>query len=503
MMTKNQRIDVDQLMEQVRQELGRPAVQRSGGQGVQPSAGLPIDEVLDRVRSEVEMRKRNTDAGGGKHFSTDDSSVVRWHPVTPRPRSQHAYTLSELLRHDDADFVETAYRILLQRTPDAGGIEHYLHELRSGSLSKIEILGRLRWSAEGRERDVHVDGLLKPYLVQRGRRLPVLGPLASWAIAFIRLGAHRHQQAMRDVALAQETHSIGRLLNHLADNVMPGLRAIDRRQLVHVDEIAVMGRQLEQLAEALTDLQERVTRIEASAEDRERRAAEELKALDPLYVAFEDQFRGGRDLVRARAEPYLPLVEATGAGTAEAVVLDIGCGRGEWLELLREKGLNGVGIDLNSMFIANCRALDLNVIEGDAIESLRHMATGSVGAITSMHLVEHLPFEKMIALLDEAGRVLRTGGVLILETPNPENLSVGSHTFYMDPTHRNPLPPEALRWLVEARGFADARVERLSANRELNAPALLPDTIPGAASVNVLLASLNASPDYAIVAYKR
>ena len=119
-----------------------------------------------------------------------------------------------------------------------------------------------------------------------------------------------------------------------------------------------------------------------------------------------------------------------------------------------------------------------------------------------MHLVEHLPFERVIALLDEIRRVLRSGGLVLLETPNPENLSVGVCNFYMDPTHRNPLPPEALRWIVEARGFMGARIERLTVARELNAPPLLPDDVPGAASVNVLLASLRVAPDYAIIARK-
>jgi len=86
-----------------------------------------------------------------------------------------------------------------------------------------------------------------------------------------------------------------------------------------------------------------------------------------------------------------------------------------------------------------------------------------------------------------------------LETPNPENLTVGHHWFYMDPTHRNPLPPEALRWIVEARGFRDVRIERLVLARDQKGPSLLPAYFPGADAVNALIASASAPLDYAIV----
>jgi len=232
----------------------------------------------------------------------------------------------------------------------------------------------------------------------------------------------------------------------------------------------------------------------------EEQRRENDHALDPMYVAFEEQFRGPRELIRERSLPYLDIVREAEAGTSEAPVLDVGCGRGDWLDILREHSLIARGVDSNRVFLDICRGRGLEVLEGDVVEVLRGLDDGSVGAITGMHIAEHLPFEVLIALLDQAKRVLKVGGILALETPNPENLWVASHLFYMDPTHRNPLPPEALKWMVEARGFAEVRVERWTVARDLGAPTLLEPETPGAASVNVLLRQLHAAPDYAVVA---
>ncbi len=235
----------------------------------------------------------------------------------------------------------------------------------------------------------------------------------------------------------------------------------------------------------------------------EKEGSEEFsRSLAPVYADFEDSFRGSKELIRRRVEPYLDWVQEGGEITKDAPILDVGCGRGEWIELALEHGMQARGIDLNYTFVQSCREIGLDVIEGDAIRVLKTIPDGSVGAVTSMHLVEHLPYETLIQLLDEAYRVLRPGGVVALETPNPENLSVSSHWFFLDPTHRNPLPPVTLAWLVRQRGFVDPRIERLTEARDLGAPPLLPPELPGATSVNVLLDRLLAAADYSIVARK-
>jgi ubiquinone/menaquinone biosynthesis C-methylase UbiE len=183
--------------------------------------------------------------------------------------------------------------------------------------------------------------------------------------------------------------------------------------------------------------------------------------LDALYLAFEDRFRGPREEIKRRQTVYLPFLKEAQAGTPEAPVLDLGCGRGEWIEMLRDERMTARGLDQNAAMIAQCRALGLDVELGDALAYLRCLPDANLGAITSFHMIEHIPFGSLVALLEESIRVLKPGGILILETPNPKNLMVASHSFYLDPSHLKPLPPEMLCFFVEAAGFANCQVLEL------------------------------------------
>ena len=183
--------------------------------------------------------------------------------------------------------------------------------------------------------------------------------------------------------------------------------------------------------------------------------------LNAFYAQFEDSFRGSQEDIKARVSVHADRIVLAGVGTPERPVLDIGCGRGEWLEVLREHGLAAYGIDSNDVTVSACRARGLDARRAEALGHLRSLADGSIGGVTAFHVAEHLPLDVLADLLDETLRVLEPGGVLLLETPNPENLLVGGMTFYNDPTHRNPLPPAVLQFLVRQRGFVDAEIVRL------------------------------------------
>jgi O-antigen chain-terminating methyltransferase len=170
-----------------------------------------------------------------------------------------------------------------------------------------------------------------------------------------------------------------------------------------------------------------------------------------LYEDLEDTFRGTAAEVTAKVEPYVADVLAT---PGDGPVVDVGCGRGEWLALLAEHEVAAYGVDTNAVVVERCREAGLDVRPGDALAHLREVEPGSVRAVTSFHVVEHLSLDTLVGLIDAALVALQPGGALILETPNPTNLNVGAASFYLDPTHLKPLHPQFLEFLVRQRGFA-------------------------------------------------
>ena len=218
--------------------------------------------------------------------------------------------------------------------------------------------------------------------------------------------------------------------------------------------------------------------------------------LDSLYAAFEERFRGPRDVVKEQLAVYLPLLIEAPAGTPLRPVLDVGCGRGEWLELLKEKGVHARGIDMNRVLVNQCTARGLSATTADAVDYLHTLPENSLGAVTAFHLIEHLPFRSLIELLEETRRVLRPGGLAIFETPNPKNLVVGACNFYSDPTHQRPLFPEALQFLLEYRGFAQVQVKYLHPVEA----SPFQQAEPGAQALD---GWFYGPRDFAVIAYKR
>lgn len=243
---------------------------------------------------------------------------------------------------------------------------------------------------------------------------------------------------------------------------------------------------------ALRDLNEAVSDLQTSQRLRLEAQVVRRRVADPLYLALHDQFRGSTEMIREHLRVYLPLVRATQVQIPTLSVLDLGCGRGEWLELLREDNCTARGIDLNPAMVVQCQQRGLEVLEAEAVEYLQSQPDASLGAITAFHLIEHLPFPELVQLLDETVRVLQPGGVAIFETPNPENVLVGSCKFYHDPTHEKPLPSAVVKFVAEARGLSQVEVMFLHPSPE----ALPTDGSPLVERFNTLL---YGPQDYAVV----
>jgi SAM-dependent methyltransferase len=216
---------------------------------------------------------------------------------------------------------------------------------------------------------------------------------------------------------------------------------------------------------------------------------------DSFYIEFEDTFRGAREDIAQRLHVYLPYLTPF-AGDATAHMVDVGCGRGEWLGLLQQQGYNATGIDLNQDMVDACHAEGLQAQCQDAIAYLRQQPEGSLVLVTGFHLIEHLPFEILLALFDAALHALRPDGLIIFETPNPENIKVGACNFYTDPTHLNPIVPDVAQFIARQRGFAHAELLRLHPYPESH---MLVEDSELAKRFN---AAFYGPQDYAVVAWK-
>lgn len=214
---------------------------------------------------------------------------------------------------------------------------------------------------------------------------------------------------------------------------------------------------------------------------------------DGFYRAFEERYYAPREVIKALRMQYLPFVQPIADLYPEAAAFDAGCGRGEWLELMGDLGLSPFGVDLDEGMLAACVELDLPASKGDAINYIATLPDSSQVVVSAFHVVEHIAFEQLQMLVAESLRVLKPGGLLIMETPNPENIVVASCNFYLDPTHQRPIPPKLLAFVAEYAGFARVKSLRLQESKELSSRVdiSLQDVISG------------ASPDYAVIAQKK
>jgi SAM-dependent methyltransferase len=268
--------------------------------------------------------------------------------------------------------------------------------------------------------------------------------------------------------LQREAHRLdatAQLLEAEAERLDPRLTSEARaREAVQADVVS--------LAHRVADVQDRFDRLQLETRlariERARRVtpahppsrvqgspAAEIAAPSFDYERFEDRFRPETS-VRERQADYVELLRD------HERVVDLGCGRGELIEMLKERGVSAYGVEIDPDFVSLLEEKGIEVVVEDAVAHLEGLEPGDVDGIVASHLVEHLPPTAVVQLVALAAEKLPERGLLILETPNPESLIAGSINFHRDLTHVRPIHPDTLAFLAESAGFSRVEIRRLS-----------------------------------------
>ena len=217
------------------------------------------------------------------------------------------------------------------------------------------------------------------------------------------------------------------------------------------------------------------------------------------YVAFEERFRGDSNTLRNRFSNYISFFEGHGP------VVDLGCGRGEFLELLKETNVEGKGVDENPSMVQSCKEKGLDVHTGDVFSYLSNSTSNSIGGIFSAQLIEHLPPHTIKIFLEECFRALNSDGRLLIETINPESVTAFI-SFYRDLTHQKPIHPKTLDFMLRAAGFRDVAIRYTSPVSERARLLSITSNSPNTETLNQNVSKLNAllfgELDYAAIATK-
>ncbi|HEY8860872.1 MAG TPA: class I SAM-dependent methyltransferase [Candidatus Limnocylindria bacterium] len=263
---------------------------------------------------------------------------------------------------------------------------------------------------------------------------------------------------------------------------------------------------------AITDRQERINQLLARAvidmrnapspefDERLARLEREWRRWQKDEVAaelestyFAARFSGDEEVIRSQSESFVDLFRG------RTRVLDLGSGRGTFLELLRDRGIGGYGVDPDAKMNDGVRARGLEAMTADGLSHLRSLEAGSIDGLYCRHVAEHVQPGELVSILREARRALKPGSPVVYVTPNPATLTVGAHTFWLDPQHRRPIPPELFHFYLEVEGYA--RVEtRTSQPSETR----LDESVPAGPirdNVKLLNATLFGDRDYAVIGW--
>jgi len=468
-----------------------------------------IETLLERLRSaavdhaapdtpvQVPVRRWSTGTDAGARRAIMDG----WASIRP-------WNFRHFLVPGSDDFVEFAFLACVGRPADPVARGHYLGRLQQG-MPRLEVLAQLGGSPE--------------CVKFRGEPpWPLWLRPALWAL---RVPTDLGRRVVRGVLRRIEGRLGKRVRAGAVGDLWRVAGAFDDRDSVRQGEWDAFARQVDATTETLSSVADGnfatlASRLAAANEASSQAMAvlrARLAALEhPLpgtavataapaadddvtryYVTLESVFRGDPARIRAQLrDDYLDILVKALQEAGEGPCIDLGCGRGEWLDVLRDRGFEARGVEMNPAMASVAQASGHDVILGDALAYLCALPGDSVSAISAFHLAEHLDFPTLFRLIAECRRVLKPRGLLMLETPNPENIWVATHTFHHDPTHGNPLTPTSLEFLVNHHGLETVAILRLHPYPENSR---LPGHDPVSERLNAMTCG---SQDFAVVAKK-
>ena len=326
--------------------------------------------------------------------------------------------------------------------------------------------------------------------------LPIIGTGAQFIKSIIKLPKHTNENSHK---LAVVDGKFDEIAQHIARNGQD-VRSVSLR----IDEL---NERFETMIQNQDNIQKQLVAFSKSKiqnpqhdksknnQDKSNTRDSDLFAndhlLDVFYTRFEDRFKDTAETKKLHKQ-YQQLFTDAKVNFKKFPVLDIGCGRGEFLEYMRELKINAHGVDINTDMVERANNAGLKVVQGDALDYLEESKARSIGAITGFHIVEHITFQMLLKMLSSAYSSLAPGGFALFETPNPENIIVATNSFYFDPSHLKPIPPGLLAFALEVTGFKQVEIIRSYPVKTVNDEGLNPEVFE----------RFYGPRNYAVVGYK-
>jgi SAM-dependent methyltransferase len=454
------------------------------------SPEISVDEIMEKIRKEVARRRSHMSPPANPDLSKAVRGAEHLAPIhlprlNPHPRFEtkdDGYHVNDFLRFHDRAFITNAYEGLLKRVPDSAGLSHNLDRLRRGTHSKIEILGRLRYSPEGKAKKVRVKGLLFHFGLAQAYKLPLLGYLARLGTAMIRLPIIVRNQTQFEQYVAATLQQHQEYVDSVVGSVENGFGR-NAERIVELEEskadrteITLLGERLSAFQGNLADLRSLVgdlesrlavedlpNQLELSGQDYLSKAIElaetpiesmkSFRGSELYYYLFSHVFYESQNVARNQVKyiDYIDMEKAKGR-----TILDVGCGRGEFQKILKDGGLRSIGIDINGLEVELLKEKGFDVYKADALEFLQ-TTTEKFYCITAFQVIEHFEKDYLRKFLKSCYEKLDSNGLLILETINP-HCQIGFSSFYMDETHVRPLPPEMMVFILQWIGFKEVKL---------------------------------------------